>query len=111
MGPFNDTIDLIPYQWDSFFWWLNYNESARRERLLGYPKEILKFDCPSTFWWINRNVEMGCLTWKHEFQFAGPGEIFRKRTRNSMLADVLSAVGICKELRYQGGFWRMCADM
>lgn len=80
MGSSNDTFDLIPYESDSFFWWLDFNESAKRARLPGYPKEyfILKFSCPSTSSWLRSrtDVEMGCLTWKHEFQLAGPGEVF-----------------------------------
>ncbi|EHK16215.1 uncharacterized protein TRIVIDRAFT_196045 [Trichoderma virens Gv29-8] len=65
MGSPHDTFDLIPYQTDSFFWWLDFNESAKRARLPGYPKEffILKFSLPS-----------------HEFQIADEGEVFMKNT-------------------------------
>lgn len=100
MGSSNDTFDLIPYESDSFFWWLDFNESAKRARLPGYPKEyfILKFGCPLTSSWLSRDIEMGCLTWKHEFQLAGPGEIFRKKTKNPFTA-ILGAIGTLKELR------------
>lgn len=102
MGSSNDTFDLIPYESDSFFWWLDFNESANRARLPGYPKEyfILKFSCPSTSSWLRSrtDAEMGCLTWKHEFQLAGPGEAFRKKTRNPY-SEVFGTFGIFKELR------------
>ncbi|KAH8125877.1 hypothetical protein FP744_10009155 [Trichoderma asperellum] len=102
MGSSNDTFDLIPYESDSFFWWFDFNESAKRARLPGYPKEyfILKFSCPSTSSWLRSrtDVEMGCLTWKHEFQLAGPREVFRKKTRNPY-SEVFGTFGIFKELR------------
>ncbi|KAL7893390.1 beta-lactamase/transpeptidase-like protein [Trichoderma sp. TUCIM 5745] len=100
MGSTANTFDLTPYEADSFFWWLDFDESAKRARLPGYPKDyfILKFGCPSTSSWLNRDVEMGCLTWKHEFQLAGPGEVFRKKTRESHI-DISGIFGILKELR------------
>ncbi|KPM34298.1 hypothetical protein AK830_g12275 [Neonectria ditissima] len=73
-----DTFDLEPYQTDSFFWWLDYDESAKRARLPGYPKEyfILEFGCPATpSWWdFGAEPKMECLTWKHEFSMPGNGE-------------------------------------
>lgn len=33
MGNEEDTFDPAPYQDDSFFWWMNYDEMARRARL------------------------------------------------------------------------------
>ena len=49
MGAENDTFDLNPYQTDSFYWFLDFNESARRARLPNFPKEysILEFGCPT----------------------------------------------------------------
>lgn len=77
-----DTFNLEPYQTDSFFWWLDFDESARRARLPGFPKEyfILQFACPSApSWWdFGGAPEMECLTWKHEFSMPGSGETFRR---------------------------------
>lgn len=100
MGSSTDTFDLTPYESDSFFWWLDFDESAKRARLPGYPREffILKFGCPSTSSWLSRDVEMGCMTWKHEFQFAGAGEVFQKKTRG-LYTDILGALGVLKDLR------------
>lgn len=101
IGSFANTFDPTPYEPDSFFWWLDFDESAKRARLPGYPKDyfILKSGCPSTPSWFSRDVEMSCLTWKHEFQLAGPEEVFRKKT-NKPSTDVLEALGILKELRW-----------
>ncbi|KAG4429602.1 hypothetical protein IFR05_014909 [Cadophora sp. M221] len=37
VGAKQDNFDLETYQVDSFFWWLDYDESAKRVRLPGYP--------------------------------------------------------------------------
>lgn len=83
MGSDRDTFDLEPYQTDSFFWWIEYDETVKRARLSGFPKEyfILSFGCPSkpTRWSFGANVRMGCLTWKHEFQLSGDGEVFQRK--------------------------------
>jgi hypothetical protein len=62
MGSSRDTFDLTPYESDSFFWWLDFDESAKRARLPGYPKEyfILRFGCPSTSSWLTKDAEMAC---------------------------------------------------
>ncbi|KAI1083234.1 beta-lactamase/transpeptidase-like protein, partial [Whalleya microplaca] len=81
-----DTFDLEAYQTDSFFWWLDYDQSAKQARVPGYSKEYftLEFGCPSTtsWWFLAGDVEMECLTWKHEFHIPGDGEVFRKRGSN-----------------------------
>ncbi len=86
MGAEHDTFDLNPYQTDSFYWFLDFNESARRARLPNFPKEyfILEFGCSTSASWgsATGNVEMECLTWKHEFSLAGDGETFRKNETN-----------------------------
>lgn len=101
LGEDGDTFDLEPYQTDSFFWWLDYDESAKRARLPGYPKEyfILKFGCAtSPSWWgPERDVEMGCVTWKHEFSLPGDGEVFRKRNGEATWA--IESKHVSKELR------------
>lgn len=101
MGSSANTFDLTPYEPDSFFWWLDFDESAKRTRLPGYPKDyfILKFGCALTPSWFSGDAEMSCLTWKHEFQLAGPGEVFRKKMEKPS-TDVLGALGILKELRW-----------
>ncbi|RYP42730.1 hypothetical protein DL768_010278 [Monosporascus sp. mg162] len=82
LGADHDTFDLEPYQPDSFFWWLDYDESAKRARLPGHPKEyfILKFGCPTSPSWLSfsGDREMKCVTWKHEFSIPGDGEEFWK---------------------------------
>lgn len=66
MGATHDTFDLETYQKDSFFWFLDFDESAKRARLPGYPKEYftLKFGCPtSPAWWnFSEYIEIECLT-------------------------------------------------
>lgn len=81
MGNKNTTFSLQAYQTDSFFWWLDFDESAKRARLPGYPKDffVLKFGCPSSEDLEGGEVEMACLTWKHDFQVPGDGEVFRKQ--------------------------------
>lgn len=84
MGSEEDAFYLEPYQDDSFFWWLNYDEMAKRARLPQYPKDyfIIKFECPKApSWWnLGGEVVMDCVVWKHEFTLAGDGETFRKHS-------------------------------
>ncbi|KAH6898228.1 beta-lactamase/transpeptidase-like protein [Thelonectria olida] len=58
---------MRPHGKDRFFWWLDFNGSAKRARTPGYPKEyfMLRFSCL-------------CLL----FQMPGDGEVFRKRGSN-----------------------------
>lgn len=81
-GSANETFTLVPYQADSFFWHLTFDEFAERARLPGYPKEyfILRFHCLSQAeWWrFGQHEDMKCITWKHEFSLPGDGEVFKK---------------------------------
>ncbi|KAI1307401.1 beta-lactamase/transpeptidase-like protein [Xylaria venustula] len=92
-----DTYELHPYQNDSFFWTLSFDESAKRARLPWFPAEyfILKFGCRSepSWWQFGKEVDMGCLTWKHEFTVSGDGEAFRKEHRGHGPSGVNNAVG------------------
>ena len=82
LGADIDTYDLEPYQTDSFFWMLDFNESAKRARLPWFPAEyfVLKFSCPheQSEQAFKGDVDMKCLTWKHEETVPGEGEVFRK---------------------------------
>ncbi|KAI0523753.1 beta-lactamase/transpeptidase-like protein [Xylaria bambusicola] len=77
-----DTYELHPYQNDSFYWTLDFDESAKRARLPWFPAEyfVLRFGCRSepSWWQFGKEVDMGCLTWKHEFTVPGDGEEFRR---------------------------------
>lgn len=81
----SDTFLLQPYQSDEFFWFLDFDESARRARLPFNTIDyfVIKFGCSSNPpWWnpFSRGLQMQCLTWKHEPEVEGPGETFRRLT-------------------------------
>ncbi|KAI0098143.1 beta-lactamase/transpeptidase-like protein [Nemania sp. FL0031] len=90
LGADVDTYDLQPYQTNSFFWILDFDESAKRARLPWFPAEyfVLKFGCQSepSWWQFGKETDMRCLTWKHEFTVPGEGEIFRKESGNHKVA-------------------------
>ncbi|KAI0860086.1 beta-lactamase/transpeptidase-like protein [Xylaria cubensis] len=52
LGADIDTYELQPYQTDSFYWMLDFDESAKRARLPWFPPEyfVLKFGCRSSIW-------------------------------------------------------------
>ncbi|KAI1145889.1 putative D-aminoacylase [Nemania diffusa] len=89
MGRKYEGFKLQPYQHNSFFWHLSYDELAQRARYTTYPKEyyVIEFNCiddpegdPAAY-----DVEckmMNALRWKHEFTIQGKGEIFYRKDHN-----------------------------
>ena len=75
MGRKNDTFDLIPYQEDSFYWGLTYDETAKLARDPSLPAEfhVLKFGSEKT-----HSSGITCSWWKHEPGLSEPGEMFTK---------------------------------
>ncbi|KAL7942263.1 beta-lactamase/transpeptidase-like protein [Trichoderma barbatum] len=102
MGSNRDTFNWEHYQTDSFFWWIDYDETVKRARLSGFPKEyfILSFGCPSkpTRWSIGTDVKMGCLTWKHEIQLPGDGEVFQRK-ESKLPSDMQRVLKTAMELK------------
>jgi CubicO group peptidase (beta-lactamase class C family) len=85
MGSNRDTFDLEPYQTDSFFWWIDYDETVKRARLSGFPKEyfILSFGCPSKpTRWVD--VRMDCLG-NMNFNCLGTGRYSKGREASCLV--------------------------
>ncbi|OQD71061.1 hypothetical protein PENPOL_c001G09690 [Penicillium polonicum] len=74
MGRKADTFALLPYQEDSFYWTLTYDESAKLAREPYFPIEyhIIKFGSD-----VNR-TGISCLWWQHQSGLPEPGELFKK---------------------------------
>ena len=78
-----DTFELFPYQEDSFYWKLTYDEAVKLARYPNYWKDyyILSFDsdCHAA---IGNSAHEGekftCLRWKHDETMQGDGEVFVK---------------------------------
>ncbi|XXH02094.1 hypothetical protein Hte_008460 [Hypoxylon texense] len=79
MGRRRDTFDLTPYQEDSFYWALTYDETVKLARDPNSPPEffILKFSSGDT-----DSSGIACLWWMHEPDLPEPGEIFAKINQN-----------------------------
>ncbi|KAJ5509022.1 beta-lactamase/transpeptidase-like protein [Penicillium freii] len=69
MGRKADTFALLPYQEDSFYWTLTYDESAKLAREPIFPIEyhIIKFGSD-----VNR-TGVSCLWWQHQSGLPEPG--------------------------------------
>ncbi|KAI1392902.1 putative D-aminoacylase [Hypoxylon trugodes] len=89
MGLESDTFDLQPYQSNSFFWHVSYDDLAQRGRYAIWPKQyyIIEFGNSN-----DTPVGMGIsepkityLRWKHDFSFENDGEMFRKETSEESL--------------------------
>ncbi|KAL6854714.1 hypothetical protein ACO1O0_005839 [Amphichorda felina] len=103
LGAEIDTYDLQPYQTDSFFWMLDFDQSAKRARLPWFPAEhfVLKFGCPQapSVWPSDEEVIMQCLTWKHEPAVPGEGEVFRKSNRGHGTGGLEYGTGLQEQLQ------------
>lgn len=75
MGRRRDTFDLTPYQEDSFYWGLTYDETVKLSRVPISPPEfyILKFGSGET-----DSSGIACLWWMHEPDLPEPGEVLTK---------------------------------
>lgn len=71
MGREADSFQLVPYESDTFFWYLTHDECVTRGRLPQFPSEyyIIKF----TF-----DEEKPVLHWKYDDSYPGEGETFRQ---------------------------------
>ncbi|KAJ2987974.1 hypothetical protein NUW58_g4220 [Xylaria curta] len=79
-------FDLEPFQHNSFFWYMSYDELARRARLAGFPMEYYIIEFAHVHGEGNATDDPGsdginALRWKHEFALKDKGEVFRKRNR------------------------------
>ncbi|KAH8734316.1 beta-lactamase/transpeptidase-like protein [Ilyonectria robusta] len=74
MGRDADTFELVPYQEDSFYWRLSYDDCVKLARETGYDKEyfIIRFGSDVA------GSDVTHLWWRHEYDLPEPGESFHK---------------------------------
>ncbi|KAH7001076.1 beta-lactamase/transpeptidase-like protein [Ilyonectria destructans] len=73
MGRDADTFQLVPYQEDSFYWWLSNDDCVQLARETGHDEEYFIIRFSSVL-----GSDVTHLWWRHEYDIPEPGQLFRK---------------------------------